>query len=133
MYRIVLLAYFVVFVVFASARGLNGEYYVTGIAYFEKKTVLKNTELIVIIGKDTTKILTNEKGVFDFTVKWVSACPSTKTKKQIKDFNKELNPKYIIIFYNDKVVKLRNKRESYSHLKRIFKRSKYVSKNLYFT
>ena len=110
------------------SKGGSGTYYIKGTAYGADKIVLNNVDLLV----DGTVVKTNDNGQFEIAVQWESACPSQKIKKY-RHNNKILNPKYIVIRYGDKELKLKNRWKKYGDLFSKSKDKVTRKKDLHFT
>ena len=100
----------------AFSRGGSGIYYVKGIAYGTSNGVLKNTELIIKIGKEIKTIKTDENGQYEIEVRWASACPSGISHTRWERECQRLNPKHIYVEYKDKKIKLDNDWKKYAQL-----------------
>lgn len=95
--------------------GCYGTYYISGIAYSETNTILKNAAINIKFGNESKTILTDSTGHFNVELGWRSACPSGATRGQTRRRNKELNPQFVYFDYEGKEIRLKNEWERYAY------------------
>ena len=95
-------------------KGCAGKYYIIGTAFMNKTTLL-NKQLEVELGKDGKKwtVSTDEKGQFEISIPWMSACPSGLSASELAKENARLNPTLIVISYKSNSIFLTNNWKKY--------------------
>ena len=68
------------------------------------------------IGDETKVIRVDSQGNYELEVRWRTACPSVKTNAQWKQSNRDLNPKWITLAYENHVLRIRNRWKKYARL-----------------
>jgi hypothetical protein len=133
MKKILPILFFMLLSIFTFAKGGAGTYFIKGTAYGENKSVLKNVDLVVKIGKATQTVKTNENGEFEIEVHWEHSCRSLRSKRQYRGDVRKINPKVIYISYSGQEIKVKNKWKKYDDLFPKSKSKVTRKKNLHFS
>lgn len=96
------------------AKGSSGKYYIKGVAYGTQKTVLANIFITVQVGDKVQQIKTDDKGQFEFEVRWIMPSRSGISNDQWQQSKKRLNPEFIYVTWGNIEIKLKNEWEKYA-------------------
>ena len=111
MKKYLLFIFFFILCCNSFSKGRSGHYLICGTMYENKAKGKIIPNAIFLINGD--KILTNERGEFEYQVQWETVCPFKLNFIQEYFYIKKQNPKWIIFQYQDKTFKISNKWRKY--------------------
>lgn len=111
--QLLIMLLFITSPLLSFSKGAGGVYYITGKASAAHR-VLANQPLTIKFNNNTWTVLTDREGYFRIAVPWSTACPSGITALRRKRLNKRMNPKWIIVQYEQYEVKLQNDWKKYA-------------------
>jgi len=102
----------------AFAKGAAGLYTIscTMLNKATKQPIANTTFLI-----HGEPITTNAQGRFEYQMRWVVPCPSGISKEKHWVMKRKLNPKYILLLFNNSKQKIENKWQQYWNKEKPYK------------
>lgn len=100
------------------AKGLMGNYIISGKAYNSIGKPICNGEIILQFNDKSQIIKTDSLGNYYFEVNYETVCPSEVKGIKRRKANNMLNPKFILLEFENETVKIKNKWRKFESKKR---------------
>jgi hypothetical protein len=95
------------------SKGIFGSYAITGKAYDKSGVLIKNDKITVEFNGERKNVETDSLGNYTIGIGYATACPSVFRGLKRRKANKKMNPKFIVINYNDQEIVIKNKWRKY--------------------
>lgn len=101
--------------VVASARGISGQYTLSGFALSKNGDTLRSQQIFMHLSDRVDTLLTDAHGHYSAKVRWATPCRSGTGFLLRKRATRKHNPKYIIFTWSGKQTKVRNHWKESAH------------------